>query len=160
MMRDFLRVNGLHCSRPLNVHLVPAGGVRRKRVTSRVVLCGDAAGYVDAFSGEGLAYAIRSGQIAVEVIEGILHGEPGKNTRLYEAACDREFGENLKYARMLSRLMHGFPRLFFSMFTGSAQVVERYLEVAAQARTYKSFLKWLIPRVPRHVFFPRPRTFG
>ena len=47
-----------------NAHLAPAGGFKRKVVSERAVLVGDAAGFIDPLTGEGIYYAIKSGQIA------------------------------------------------------------------------------------------------
>ena len=149
-MADFLRANGFRGEYKWKAHLIPAGGIKRKLVGSRVVLAGDAAGFVDSFYGEGIAYAIRSGQIAVEIISEILLRSK-KPSRLhdYQAATESEFGRNLKYSLTLSRLMHRFPGVFFKIFTGNEEVIDKYLEVPALRRTYKGYLKWLIPRVPK-----------
>jgi geranylgeranyl reductase family protein len=45
-------------------HLAPAGGFNRKIVADKTMLVGDAAGFIDPFTGEGIYYAMRSGQIA------------------------------------------------------------------------------------------------
>lgn len=55
---------------PLNLKaaFLPAGGRRRRVAKERMFLIGDAAGFVDAFSGEGIYYALTSAKIATEVI--------------------------------------------------------------------------------------------
>jgi len=75
-MLNFLNENNFNNKYKLHSHIIPAGGINRKIISSRVILSGDSAGFVDSFIGEGIAYAIRSGQIAVEVISKIiLNGE-------------------------------------------------------------------------------------
>ncbi|RZB31115.1 MAG: hypothetical protein SRB1_01821 [Desulfobacteraceae bacterium Eth-SRB1] len=60
-------------------------GIKEGCKSSRVILSGDSAGFVDSFYGEGIAYAIRSGQIAVEVIsEIILNNKDLKTLKNYE----------------------------------------------------------------------------
>jgi len=147
-MIDFLNLHGFSGEYRLKGHLLPLGGIERKTVSSRVVLSGDAAGFVDAFYGEGMAYAIRSGQLAVEVISRILNNGLGA-LKDYESMCRTEFGENLKYSLMLSRVMYRFPGIFFKIFTTCEEVLDKYLEVPAAKRTYRSYMKWLIPRVPK-----------
>jgi len=149
-MIDFLHANGFKEKYKWKAHLIPAGGIKRKLVGSRVLLVGDAAGFVDSFYGEGIAYAIRSGQIAAELIsEILLQSEKLSRLQDYQAATESEFGRNLRYSLTLSRLMHRFPGILFKIFTGNEEVIDKYLEVAASRRTYKSYLKWLIPRVPK-----------
>jgi flavin-dependent dehydrogenase len=148
-MREFLNDNGFKGNFELKTHIVPMGGIKRKLLTSRIVLSGDAAGFVDSFTGEGLAYAIRSGQIAVEVIYKILSLKSPLNSLVdYESLCDKEFGNNLKYSLMLSRLMHRYPKIFFRIFTNNDQPLDKFLEVSAVKTSYKAFIKWLIPRIP------------
>jgi len=152
IMTDFLHANGFKEKYKWKAHLIPAGGIKRKLVGSRVLLVGDAAGFVDSFYGEGIAYAIRSGQLAAEIISEILL-ENKKLSRLqdYQAATESEFGRNLRYSLKLSRLMHRFPGIFFKIFTGNEEVIDKYLEVPALRSSYKSYLKWLIPRVPKYL---------
>ena len=153
-MINFLRGNGFNNKYKLKAHLIPVGGIKRNTVSSRVVLCGDAAGFVDPFYGEGIAYAIRSGQIAAEIISDILLNKKELSSlKKYESICEREFADNLKYSLMLSRMMHRFPGIFFKIFTSNEEILDKYLDVPALKMTYKSYIKWLIPRVPKCLLF-------
>nr|NIN92133.1 geranylgeranyl reductase family protein [bacterium] len=60
-IREFLNLLGFPRRHPIVRHLIPAGGIQRRLTRPRVVLVGDAAGFVDSFYGEGISYAIRSG---------------------------------------------------------------------------------------------------
>ena len=116
-MDDFLHENGFNGKYNIKGHMIPVGGIKRNVVSSRVILSGDSAGFVDPFYGEGIAYAIRSGQIAVDVISSILFkNEKMSFIRNYKVICEREFSDNLKYSLMLSKMMHRFPRFFFRVF--------------------------------------------
>jgi len=151
-MKDFLAANGFKGNYQVNQHVIPVGGIKRNIISSRVVLSGDAAGFVDSFCGEGIAYAIRSGQVAVEVISGIILYDKSLSTlNDYELSCEAEFGENLKYSLLLSKIMHQFPGIFFPIFTSNEDVLDKYLEVMALKMTYKSYLKWLLPRIPKYL---------
>ncbi len=144
-MLNFLRENGFSGEYKLHGHKIPWGGIKRKVVGSRVLLSGDAAGFVDAFSGEGLAYAIRSGQFAAEVIAGIcLQGKNPKDLSKYEALCQAEFGTHLKYSLMFSKIMHHFPDRTFKIFTSSDKMVDKYLEVVDFTIDYKDYLRWAL----------------
>jgi geranylgeranyl reductase family protein len=150
IMESFLSKNGFHGQYDLKIHLIPSGGINRRLACSRVLLCGDAAGFVDSFSGEGISYAIRSGQIAIQCI--------GKNisqyatvSKKYEKCCYDEFGEDLKYSLLFSKLMHGFPNIFFKIFTSNAEILDRYLDISARKTTYKQYFKWLLTRLPKYI---------
>lgn len=144
-MLEFLQENGFSGEYKLHGHKIPRGGLKRKVMGSRVLLSGDAAGFVDAFSGEGLAYAIRSGQFAAEVIAGIcLQGRSLKDLSRYEALCRAEFGTHLKYSLMFSRIMHRFPDRTFKIFTSSDKMLDKYLEVIDFKINYKDYLRWCL----------------
>ena len=65
------------------------------RVTSRAgrgwVLVGDAAGFLDPFTGEGLHRALRSAELAAEAVNAHLSGRPGA-LEAYDRAMQRRFG--------------------------------------------------------------------
>lgn len=132
-------------------HMIPVGGIERRVGSGRVLLAGDAAGFVDAFTGEGIAYAIRSGQIAADMVSGnFLNGWGGAQMdAAYKSACKSEFNDNLRYALILSRLMHYFPEIFFSIMIEHASLVSRMMDIPASRSTYKDFLLWLLPRIPK-----------
>ena len=47
---------------------VPTGGFRYRPVPGRVLLCGDAAGFAEPLLGEGICFAVRSGQLAASAV--------------------------------------------------------------------------------------------
>jgi len=144
-MLDFLRKNGFSGEYKLHGHKIPWGGLKRKITGSKVLLSGDAAGFVDAFSGEGLAYAISSGQFAAEVIAGICLCDGNiKDLSRYEAFCQAEFGTHLKYSLIFSKIMHRFPDYTFKIFTSSEKMIDKYLEVVDFRINYKDYLGWCL----------------
>jgi len=71
----------------------------KKTFCNRVLLVGDAAGFVCTTSGEGIYYAMKSGEIAAEVISKALDS---KNTSekflsIYQKKWKKEFGKELKF---------------------------------------------------------------
>jgi len=150
VMKNFLRDNGFNGEYSLKGHVTSMGGIKRTLVGSRVALAGDAAGFVDPFSGEGIAFAIRSGQIAAEVIaEILLRGNDDSHLKEYEKRCYREFGHTFKYALLSSRIMNRFPRIFFNILTRNSEALDQFLEIPNLKRQYLSYLGWIIPRIPR-----------
>ncbi|MBN2110590.1 MAG: geranylgeranyl reductase family protein [Methanosarcinaceae archaeon] len=147
VIRDFLKENGFMDKYDLKGHVIPCGGYKRNIIDRRILLSGDAAGFVDAFTGEGLAYAIRSGQIAAEVISDIVRSGSGENVeqlKEYERKCYLEFGEHLKYSLTFARIMHNFPGSPFKIFTKEKEIIDQFLEVVAFRSNYKQYLKWIL----------------
>jgi geranylgeranyl reductase family protein len=145
VLKRFLRNNGFRDENGFRGHTIPVGGMKRQLVKSRIVLVGDAAGFVDSFSGEGIPYAIRSGQLAAETIaESLEHGDPKRIEREYPLSCWRVFGRNLKWSLMLSRLMHLCPKLFLKALASDEVILSKYLDVASTEITYAQYFRWLL----------------
>ncbi|HXQ55624.1 MAG TPA: FAD-dependent oxidoreductase, partial [Actinomycetes bacterium] len=74
-----------------------------------VLLVGDAAGLVNPFNGEGIDYALESGELAAQAALAALSS--GDRTRLfaYRAAVEQHFGSYFAVGRLFVRLI-GDPR--------------------------------------------------
>ena len=149
-MRNFLTFTGFSTEIKMRGFPIPAGGIRRSILADRTLLTGDAAGFVDTFYGEGLAFAIRSGQLAGEVAATALRGGncSARGLSSYSTLCEQDFGRCLRYSLYSSRLMHQFPNLFLRLMASETKVLSGYLEVAARRCSYEEYLAWLLPRVP------------
>ena len=144
-MLQFLKKNGFSEKQRLHGHLIPQGGNKRRTAYGRVLLAGDAAGFVDAFAGEGICYALSSGKIAGQVIGDTPAPEVAS---AYEKRIEKDFGEELRYALFLSKMMHNYPEVFLRILACREEVLDRYIEIAAAKISYKDFLRWLLPRLP------------
>ena len=76
------------------------------------MLCGDAAGFVNPFTGEGIYYAMASGEIASKVItEAIESGKSsGQKLSEYQTAWMGDFGAKLKMAARFQKNIFGTTR--------------------------------------------------
>ncbi|MBN2568194.1 MAG: geranylgeranyl reductase family protein [Deltaproteobacteria bacterium] len=153
VMKNFLLDNGFSSKQKIKGHVMTMGGIRRDVTGSRIVFVGDAAGFMDPFSGEGIAFAIRSGQIAAEVISDILLRENNESRlKEYEKRCYREFGHTFQCALLSSRIMNRFPGIFFDILTRNTDALDHFLEIPNLRRQYLSYLGWIIPRIPKLFF--------
>jgi geranylgeranyl reductase family protein len=77
-----------------------ADGVTNTNVADRVILVGDAAGFVDPMMGEGIAYAMKSGVFAVEILKDAI--EQGRHDygflARYHKLCRDDFGASFSMA--------------------------------------------------------------
>ena len=89
---------------------LPMGASRHPPLHRGVLFVGDAAGLVNPFNGEGIDYALESGQLAAEA--GLAALASGDRTRLaaYRDAVERRFGSYFALGRLFVRLI-GQPRL-------------------------------------------------
>lgn len=71
-----------------------------------ILRIGDAAGYIHPLTGDGMAMALRSGELAARSIAWALkwNQTPGETALVYARMWDREFARRLKWARVLQPL--------------------------------------------------------
>lgn len=144
-MKEFLQANGFSGESQIHSHIMPVGGRRRKTISSRILLSGDAAGFVDAFIGEGIAYAIRSGQLAAEkVAEIALYDRKLSDLKEYETRCKQEFGNFLISSLKLHKIMHSFPETSFRLALSREEILDKYLDEVVIKRSHKNYVRWLL----------------
>ena len=85
----------------------PFDQASRARVADRLVLLGDAAGYVDAITGEGLSLAFGcAADLAALLPEALLRGAGAVALRPYEAVWRRRFRPYAAWTRLLLAVAH------------------------------------------------------
>ena len=130
--------------------VVPAGGYRRPVGNHRVLLAGDAAGFVDPFYGEGIAYAILSGATA-GTLAGIACTETSVRSavhvqRRYAWFCRKAIDLDLWYGLWFARLLHAWPGGLLRLFSTDRGLIEQYLEIPAARLTYRQYFRWFFSR--------------
>lgn len=148
-MAEFLAAAGLGGRYSVQGHSIPLGGVRQRISLGRTMLCGDAAGFVDPFTGEGISYAVRSGQVAAAAAADNI--SDGVALKRYEHRCMQEFGSDLGISLVFARTVHRFPDLLFGIFIGDRDLVEKYIDIKAMNSCYKEYVLWLLPRLPGRI---------
>ena len=150
-MLSFLQSHGYSPHPPgLRGHFIPAGGIKRRTANGRIMLAGDSGGFVDSFYGEGLAYAVRSGQLAAEVAHRYSK-ERFVGTRCEKAylrRCREAFERDLAYSLRFTRLMHFCPSLFLRLLVCEERFLAQFLDIPLRHSSYRRFLFWMIPRLP------------
>ncbi len=93
---------------------IPVSGPLHRTVTDRVLLAGDAGGFVNAFTAEGIFYAMVSGELAADAaLEAIRTGRyDARSLGSYERAWRQEIGSDLEHAvEIQRRLFNGSGRM-------------------------------------------------
>ena len=134
----------------INSHLIPLGGVSRRVHGERVILAGDAAGFVDPFLAEGLYYAVKSGEIAADVAALAVENDDFSQEFLagYVAKCEDAFGSDLKSARRFAKFAYGNPDRSLKILRSDERLFLEYLKTVRGDRTYASFNRWCAMRSP------------
>jgi geranylgeranyl reductase family protein len=102
-------------------HALPVRRGRASVVRDRGLLVGDAAGLLEPFTGEGIGYAIRSGQLAADTIVAYLRGET-PSLLPYGDRLDGEVTPQLLAAERFVRIFNRYPRLFYRLIRHSDSV--------------------------------------
>jgi len=150
VLEHFLRERGLQ-DIGFKGHSIPLGGPCRTTVSERIILVGDAAGFTDPFTGEGIRYAVASGRLAAAtVVDLISAGLPlnKKTLKIYERKCYREFGADLKSAMLLAISFKHFPKTFFGVYFGCREPFQKSLELLQGRLGYRQLCSWLLWNAP------------
>ena len=132
--------------------LIPVGGPLACTAKGRVLLAGDAGGFVNAFTAEGIYYAMVTGDLAGRtVIEG--GGEPAGNrlARQYERAWNGEIGAELRDSVLIQRYLFA-SRARVSRIVRNAgnhgATTRAILDYAIGRRSYTSLRRHLLTTYP------------
>ena len=112
-------------------------------VRDRTMLVGDAGHLVDPLLGEGIYYAVRSGQLAAKSVTDMLSNPAMHGLSDYERLVDNEFGPEFRVAGRLGKIIYGLPRSVHrwagQQFPDAYQrVLNRYCEMLQGKETYQS----------------------
>ncbi|MDR4493179.1 MAG: NAD(P)/FAD-dependent oxidoreductase [Nitrospirales bacterium] len=158
-VRNEKSLEGLSISPPLG-HPLPIAYQRSRNqenpwkgnlVRERALLVGDAGHLVDPLLGEGIYYAVRSGQLAAVAVFSALRQNPS-HLQHYEESINKEFGQEFYVAAQLSRIIYGLPRSVHRWagrtFPHAYQrVLRRYCEVLQGRETYQGLWRRMTDRL-------------
>jgi flavin-dependent dehydrogenase len=109
-------------------HMLPSletAAWRRNRIAGDGWLAvGDAGGLVDPITGEGLYYAMRSGDLAGQVLIDDAHN-PAEKAAAYRALLSREFALDLEFAATLAKRVFLGSFMFNSVPARMIQFIRR-----------------------------------
>ncbi len=110
---------------------------KARRASRRTALVGDAAALVDPFLGEGIYYAIRSGQLAGAAVRNCLANGGGLDRSGYAADLAEEFYAEFRAARNFAFMMYTFPRVAYEMLRRHRGFVELYFDLLRGDSSYR-----------------------
>ncbi|MDP2087173.1 MAG: geranylgeranyl reductase family protein [Gemmobacter sp.] len=119
-------------------HHLPFGEAKTTPGEGRVLLAGDAAGLVDPITGEGIGWAVHSGQLAaLAAVRALAADAPGAALGHYTTALAPAL-EELRRARLLRAIIYARPlRAGFARMLARHPVVQaRYLDLMQGRRDY------------------------
>lgn len=132
--------------------LIPVGGPLRRPGRGGVLLAGDAGGFVNAFTAEGIYYAMVSGDLAARtIIDADRRRPPSDLASAYARACDREIGAELRDSVLIQRHLFGDRNRIRAVIEGAhreREITRLILEFAVGRLSYRRLRRRLLTRAP------------
>lgn len=136
---------------------IPFGNHLKEPGVGNVLLVGDAAGFAEPITGEGIAFALQSASYAAQaIIEARESARPELAAERYFSHC-RPLVQLFDDACLFRYLTfsQATQRHFAKLLQSSGSATKRYLEIVAADSDYRAFLRYLaktaITRFPRTV---------
>ncbi|MFQ5815377.1 MAG: geranylgeranyl reductase family protein [Candidatus Hydrothermarchaeaceae archaeon] len=120
-------------------HLIPIGGFKRRIASDRILLCGDAAGFVDMTAGEGTYYAIQSGILAAEVLREVHDGNGSLIP--YQRRCEEVIIPNLRGSLKLARWLYKHLDLFYYMVENEPGIMPLFPTIAGLDKPFEDIYR-------------------
>ena len=120
-------------------------------VHHRALLVGDAGHLVDPLLGEGILYAVRSGQLAAASIASYL-GRTETPLEQYESDVIREFGPEFRIASRMNTVIYGLPRSLHRWLGRTfpapyQRLLRRYCDMLQGQETYQTLWVRIMQRL-------------
>ena len=132
---------------------LPFGRARKRPGRANVLLAGDAAWLVDPVTGEGIAYAMKSGQqAALAARDALARHEPAAALMLYRHRL-RPITQAMRHANLVRLLIYWGPlqRGFVRAARGSGHLRHDYMRLLGGEIEYSDLMRRLMRRLPGYL---------
>ena len=140
--------------------LIPIGGPLSRTASGRVLLAGDAGGFVNGFSAEGIYYAMVTGELAAKAV--LEARSPAQMRRAYVRAWRHEIGAELRDSVLIQKYLFNSPERMDRVVSGAnarpefSRILVDYASGRLSYRAARRRLLWhfprLLPRLARIAF--------
>jgi geranylgeranyl reductase family protein len=128
--------------RSLKAHSIPYGpGKGNVFATEKGLLVGDAAGFADPITGEGMTYAFKGAHIAASVIMDALRSGYDR-LKAYTPILRKELGHDLIFAKRFGYILYKCPRFSARIISAhGGSLGDLHISVIQGERTYETLYK-------------------
>jgi geranylgeranyl reductase family protein len=129
--------------------IIPIGGPLRRPGRGRVLLAGDAGGFVNGFTAEGIYYAMVTGELAARAV--VSHGGQRSMARRYRGLCDHEIGAELRDSVSIQRYLFADRRRIAQVIAGAHReraMTRLILDLVIGRRSYGAVRRGVLLRAP------------
>ena len=149
-LRDRGIVEGESVRRNFTPYLIPVGGPMPRPGRRRVLLAGDAAGFVNGFTAEGIYYGMVSGELAARaVVES--RGAAAAAAHAYNRTVDYEIGAELRDSVAIQHFLFADRRRISQVIDGAhreAALTRMILDFACGGHSYRDLRRRMLARSP------------
>jgi geranylgeranyl reductase family protein len=141
-------VEGYSVRRNFTPFLIPVGGPLPVPARGGVLLVGDAGGFVNGFTAEGIYYAMVSGELAADAVLG---DDPRPLADRYCRMVDAEIGDELRDSVLLQRYLFADRRRIIDVIEGAGRdraMTKLILEFAMGRMSYRALRRRMLTRSP------------
>ena len=130
--------------------IIPVGGPLPEPARGRVLVAGDAGGFVNAFTAEGIYYAMVTGQLAARAI--VQSGtDTDRLARRYRRLVDHEIGVELRDSTLIQRYLFADRRRIAQVIDGArreSRITRLILDLAMGRRPYRGVRRRILAGAP------------
>ena len=144
-------IEGESIRRNFTPALIPVGGPLRRPGRDRVLVAGDAGGFVNGVTAEGIYYAMVSGELAAKSLIETTPRSVHTLARRYRRACDHEIGAELRDSVLIQRYLFADRRRIARLIAGArrAPAMSRLiLDFAGGRLRYLELRRRLLTQAP------------
>jgi geranylgeranyl reductase family protein len=131
--------------------LIPVGGVLRRPGGGRLILAGDAGGFVNGFTAEGIYYAMVSGELAAQSVVRSMRDGLTTLARRYRRAVDHEIGAELRDSVLIQRYLFADHRRIARVVAGARrapEITRLILDFAVGQLSYRTLRRRVFTEAP------------
>ena len=150
-LRDRGVVEGESVEENFTPFLIPVGGPLRRPGRGGVLLAGDAGGFVNGFTAEGIYYAMVSGDLAARSVIETRSGSEATLAKRYRRACDHEIGAELQDSVLIQRYLFRSRRRIRRLVDGAHRepaMTKLVLDFAMGRMSYSSLRRGMLASAP------------
>ena len=134
---------------------IPVGGPIARTAAGRVLVAGDAGGFVNAYTAEGIYYAMVTGELAAGAILASLHDERPNHdaaARRYVRAWKREIGAELRDSRLIQQYLFRDAGRIAAVVKGASgrpALAQAIIAYAMGTVSYRAARRQVLSQFPR-----------
>ncbi len=152
-------VDGAASREEFTPYHIPLGGPIPVTARGRVLVAGDAGGFVNAYTGEGIFYAMVTGELAaLAILDDAAIDNPRRGTtaaRAYVSAWRREIGGELRDSVLIQKYLFRDSARIDGVVAGAGRhraVGDAIIAYAMGNLSYREARRFIIRRFPRALF--------